>query len=219
MVSPSEFERCLALVLALEGGASNHPQDPGGYTDLGISLAAVQHRQLPDGTLEFDLDHDGDVDQLDLKLMRQAWDEGDQVLVKRFYRDEYWLKAGCDKFPWPINLLVFDAAVNHGPVSAVILLQQVLGVKTDGIVGPQTIASATLAATSPSSLISVYFGKRGLLYFRISVSQVWRQLVADRYRLEGPELASLRATLLSPPFMEGWQARLAKLQNRIGTSL
>ena len=53
-------------------------------------------------------------------------------------RRHHWRAASCHLLPWPINLLVFDAALVHNTTLAVQLLQISLGVKVDGINGPRT---------------------------------------------------------------------------------
>lgn len=57
----------------------------------------------------------------------------------------FWRAARCDRLPWPISYLVFDAAVNSGPSRAVRWLQAGLGLPQDGQVGPNTIAAAQKA--------------------------------------------------------------------------
>ena len=58
------------------------------------------------------------------------------------YRSDYWLPAGCARFPAPIAIAVFDAAVNQGVGAAVRTLQAALELPQDGIVGPKTVALA-----------------------------------------------------------------------------
>ena len=57
----------------------------------------------------------------------------------------YWRAGGCDRLPWPISYLVFDAGVNSGPKRGIQWMQQGVGVKADGVIGPKTIAAAKAA--------------------------------------------------------------------------
>jgi len=120
----THYRRALDFVLAHEGGYVNDPDDPGGETNLGISKRAHPDEDIPNLTRE-----------------RAAL----------IYRRHYWRAAGCHGLPWPLNLALFDAAVQHGPVRGVQLLQLVLGVKVDGINGPRTRAAA-LRANGPGFL-------------------------------------------------------------------
>lgn len=118
----SDLERALALVLGIEGGLSDRDPhaDPGGKTVWGIS-----ERSHP-----------------------AAWRNGPPTKAEaiEIYRRDYWAAAGCDRLPWPINLLVFDFAVNSGVSRAVRALQTALKVIPDGIVGPVTTAIAAKKA-------------------------------------------------------------------------
>lgn len=108
------FDRALDFVLRAEGGAAitNDPDDPGGLTRYGISKRAHP---------EVDIEN----------LTREQ--------AAEIYRQEYWLKAGCDKLPEPIAFAVMDAAVNQGPRWAITLLQRAVHVPEDGVLGPKTI--------------------------------------------------------------------------------
>jgi lysozyme family protein len=77
----------MAFIFKWEGGYVNHAEDPGGETKYGISK-----RAHPD---------------VDIKELTKA--QAEEI----YYRD-YWLKAGCDKLPWPDCVVHFDAAVNMG---------------------------------------------------------------------------------------------------------
>ena len=78
----------MPFILKEEGGYVNDPDDPGGETNMGIS-----RRQYPNE---------------DIKGMTT-------IRATELYRHDYWLKYGCDKLHWPMNLYVFDAAVNMHP--------------------------------------------------------------------------------------------------------
>jgi lysozyme family protein len=167
------------FVLAQEGGFVDNPADPGGATNRGVSLRAVRNLDA-DGHagLDFDLDVDGDVDAADIKLI-------DEPRARAFYRSRYWNPCRCDDIPWPLSLIVFDAAVNQGVISAVAGLQRTVGTKVDGHVGPNTITAARAAMqTEPDATI------RRAVVLRL-----------DRYR----GLAN------APDFFRGWADRMLQL--------
>lgn len=111
MEYPEAFNAALKILLKLEGGEVNNPADPGGATNLGISLRAVKLRDFDrDHKLDFDLDKDGDVDEKDIHLVTGAWDA-----VQQFYYTDYWLPAGCDTiYDYQEATIQFDCAVNQG---------------------------------------------------------------------------------------------------------
>lgn len=59
--------------------------------------------------------------------------------VAAIYHRRYWLQAKCDRLPPLLDLVVFDAAVNHGPARSIKLLQDALGITSDGAFGEQTL--------------------------------------------------------------------------------
>ena len=61
--------------------------------------------------------------------------------VSGIYRTMYWNVAKCGVLPPPLDLYVFDMAVNSGPRRAVKTLQSLLGVGADGALGPVSIAA------------------------------------------------------------------------------
>lgn len=107
------FERAVEVVLKHEGGYVWHPKDPGGETNWGISKRAFPH--------------------LDIKNLTKAQ-------AVHIYFENYWAPFGIDQLPAPLQLMVFDTAVNMGPQRAVGFLQAVVGVKVDGDMGPVTLA-------------------------------------------------------------------------------
>lgn len=122
------FERCLDEVLKHEGGYVDHKADPGGATNLGVTIGTARAHGL-------DLDHDGDVDKIDVRNLKPRD-------VRPVYRKSYWLAAGCDQLPAGPDLMVFDLAVNSGVTRAAKFLQEAVGVAADGKVGPMTLGAA-----------------------------------------------------------------------------
>jgi lysozyme family protein len=91
----STYETALRRVLAHEGGYSNHPSDPGGPTNFGITIADYRKYAKPNATAA------------DVKAMRL--DE-----AKTIYRAHYWDALGCDALPAGLDYAVFDYGVNSG---------------------------------------------------------------------------------------------------------
>lgn len=130
---PPRFERSCKLTLAHEGGYVDHPRDPGGATNLGISLRYARTR----GSL-FDLDGDGDVDADDIRRVTEA------TAAPAYYAD-FWKPARCDDLPAGLDHAVFDCSVNSGAGRAVRLLQHTVGAAPDGAFGPKTAAAVAEA--------------------------------------------------------------------------
>ena len=122
----ANFQRALALVLKHEGGFADHPSDPGGATNKGITLKTFRQYVKHNGTVA------------DLKRITDAQ-------VATVYKLHYWNKVKGDDLPAGVDYAVFDFAVNSGPKRAAEYLQSLLLVKVDGIIGPQTIAAAKRA--------------------------------------------------------------------------
>lgn len=131
-MSKQSFDKAFQFITKAEGGYVNDPRDPGKATNWGVSWRAVRLRDADkDGSLDFDLDHDGDVDEWDIRLVTRSH-------AKLLFNEDYWRPCQCDAFPPPIALAVADAAYNQGPRTAIALLQKAAGVKADGKVGPVT---------------------------------------------------------------------------------
>jgi lysozyme family protein len=116
------FPRALNAVLKHEGGYVNHPNDPGGPTNKGVTLANFRAYVKPGGTVE------------DLKLLTV---EQAGIVYRRFY----WDAVVASELPDGLDFAVFDYAVNSGPSRAVKHLQEILNVDQDGRVGPKTLAA------------------------------------------------------------------------------
>jgi len=133
------FDSALAAVLHHEGGYVNHPKDPGGMTNLGVTKRVWEEW----------VGH-----EVDEKAMR-ALTPAD---VGPMYRKKYWDKVCGDNLPAGIDMAVFDLAVNSGPGRAAKMLQKVLGVPEDGMIGPKTLEK--VGSLDASKLVEDYNAQR-----------------------------------------------------------
>ena len=117
-MTAANFDACLAEVLAHEGGYVNHPRDPGGETNLGISKRSYPNE--------------------DIRGMTRA-------RAGAIYRRDFWNKVRGDELPDGIDLVAFDPAVNSGVSRGAKWLQSALGVTQDGRIGPNTVGKAQTA--------------------------------------------------------------------------
>ena len=106
-------------------GYVNHPQDPGGMTNLGVTKRTYDHYY------NTDIDEDG---------MRQL----NKTDVEPIYHDNYWLKCQCHRLPSGVDWSVFDFAVNSGTRRASKLLQRAVRALEDGIIGSNTLAKVDM---------------------------------------------------------------------------
>lgn len=112
------FDQAFERLIGHEGGYVNHPDDPGGETNWGITLRTAREGG-----------YTGDMRSL----------TRDQA--KDIYRVAYWRRAQADQYDGAIAFQVFDAAVNHGIGNAIRFLQRAVGVADDGAVGPMTLGA------------------------------------------------------------------------------
>lgn len=132
-MSKSNFDRALAFVLRFEGGYADHPADPGGATNMGITrVALAAWRGQP-------------VSKAEVRALKRAE-------AAAIYRARYWDAIRADDLPSGLDLALFDFAVNSGPSRAIRLLQRALGLEQDGRLGPVTLAAITSA--QPARLLA-----------------------------------------------------------------
>lgn len=93
------YKAAIDFIFKFEGGYVNHPKDPGGPTNRGITLKTAQAFWKPDATAE------------DVKAMPKS-------VAEDIYRKQYADKVGFDTLPSGIDLVCFDAGVLSGPARA-----------------------------------------------------------------------------------------------------
>lgn len=114
------FAACVAEVLRHEGGFVDHPRDPGGCTNRGITLAALGAWR------------GGPCSRADVLALGEAE-------ARAIYRVQYWNAMRGDDLPAGVDLAAFDAAVHSGPRRAALWLQRAAGAEPDGAIGPATL--------------------------------------------------------------------------------
>lgn len=112
------YEKCLETILHHEGGYVNHPDDPGGETNLGVTKRVYE-------------EWGGTKDMKDLTVED----------VAPIYKKNYWDRVKGDELPSGLDLCVFDFGVNAGTGRAAKYLQSMVGASADGAIGPATIRS------------------------------------------------------------------------------
>jgi lysozyme family protein len=130
----STWDMAFEKLLQSEGGFTDDIRDPGnflpdgrpGCTNLGVTQRAWE-----------------------LYVGRQVTHEEMRNLtpeqVKPFYKKKYWDVIRADDLPGGVDYMVFDTCVNSGPSKAAKLLQECVGAKPDGAIGPATLAAVTNA--------------------------------------------------------------------------
>ena len=139
----NNFEACFKELLKHEGGYVNHPSDPGGITNLGVTKKTWDEWTGRDNSAE------------DMKALTPE-------VVEPLYKNRYWDACRCDELPSGVDYCVFDTAVNSGKVRAIKFLQSVVGTVPDGAIGPITIASAN--AKGPRLIIEQFCDKREVFW-------------------------------------------------------
>jgi len=149
----------MAFAFHVEGGHAHHPLDRGGETHYGITQSTYAlwraAQKLP---------------QQPVKLITR--DEAESI-----YRDFYWIAGNCDELPAPVDMVHFDACVNHGVGKAARMLQSVAAVMPDGDIGPVTLAA--VRAADPDLLARRYVERRRKFYGEI-VAAIPSQAVFQR---------------------------------------
>jgi len=136
------FQECLDLVLKAEGGWVNHPSDPGGETNLGVTKRVwEEYVGHPVESLK--------------KLTKED--------VAPLYEQKYWRPCYGEVLPRGLDFVVFSMGVNAGPGRSIKLLQSAIGCVPDGVIGP---ATRGLISDSNSATLIAKFSETRREYYR-----------------------------------------------------
>jgi len=150
-MAAGNFNACLAEILKHEGGFVNHSKDPGGMTNLGVTKA----------TYEEWIGH-----PVSEAIMRKLTPQ----LVGPLYKKKFWDMMKCDGLPKGLDLCVFDFGVNAGVKRSARMLQRLVGVSDDGVIGPATLKAveARKAVIGTHALITFFQAERRVYYKSLS---------------------------------------------------
>ena len=137
------FNKCLTMLLHHEGGFVNHPKDPGGMTNLGVTKAVY-----------------------DKWIGREATEQEMRDLtpedVAPIYKKNYWDRVKGDDLPSGVDWACFDWAVNSGSGRPAKALQRCVGATPDGAIGPMTLRA--VADNEPKRLVEGVYTQRQKFY-------------------------------------------------------
>ncbi len=121
------FAQCINHIFDAEGGFVDHSADKGGPTNFGVTLATLLVFRKKQVTAQ------------DVKELTRA----EATLI---YQSLYWKPMGLSAIvDSRLAIILFDQGVNRGPQAAVCMLQEVLKVEVDGVLGPETAQAVNLA--------------------------------------------------------------------------
>lgn len=112
------FDEALEHLLKHEGGWVNHPSDPGGETNMGVTKRVWEEW----------VGHP-------VNTMKTLTPED----VAPLYKQKYWDRVKGDDLPVGVAYCVFDCSVNSGTGRAAKFLQEAVGAVPDGAIGPKTL--------------------------------------------------------------------------------
>jgi len=146
------YDHCLEMILHHEGGYVNHPKDPRGETNLGVTKRVWE-------------EHGGTKDMKDLTVED----------VAPIYKKSYWDRVKGDDLPSGLDLCVFDFGVNAGTGRAAKYLQSMIGTTVDGGIGPNTLKAleAYVQVEGLAATIDTYQSNRQEYYEKLSTFETF----------------------------------------------
>jgi len=179
----SSYDAALTRVLAHEGGYTNHPDDPGGPTNFGITIFDYRKYVKADA---------GAADVRAMKL--------DQA--KAIYRAKYWNAQRCDELPAGVDYSIFDYGVNSGVGRSGKVLRRVVGLSdktstvTDEVLG-------AVAKRDPKALVAAINDERLAFLKHLSTWPVfgagWSRRVAEVRSISQRLATQTRSALSAVP--------------------
>ena len=142
----AKFDKYAPTLLQIEGGFVNHPEDKGGITNMGVTLDTYREYCGQEKTVK------------DLQNMSYGtW--------QKIMKDLYWDKVkGDDIDNQALAEIIADWAVNSG-AKGIRKVQEILGCKPDGIVGPITLS--LINTSDPETLHDRIWKARQQFYINI----------------------------------------------------
>lgn len=132
-MAAATYDEALRRLLAHEGGYTNHPSDPGGPTNFGITIYDYRKYVKPNATAA------------DVRAMKV--DE-----AKAIYRTKYWAAQRCDELPAGVDYSIFDYGVNSGIGRSGKVLRRIVGLPDNSSTVTDQVINAA-AKRDPKAII------------------------------------------------------------------
>jgi len=142
MIYSELFSRCIKIILRNEGGYVNHPNDPGGETNFGIAKKFYPDEDIKNMTK----------DRATYLYYKDYWTP---MNLKGIQNDE-------------LVLQVFDFGVNAGIKTSIRMLQRLVGVTDDGIIGKIT---TKVVNDQPIELVDKFKMRRKIFYMNLAAKK------------------------------------------------
>ena len=172
------YDHCLGLILHHEGGYVNHPKDPGGETNKGVTKRVYEKWCIEQDLFQKEMK--------DLKISD----------VAPIYKNNYWDRIKADSLPHGVDLCVFDFSVNAGTGRGAKYLQTIVGAVSDGAIGPNTLRQVDefVALRGEEDLVVAYSDARRRYYKKLKTFDTfgrgWLRRV-DETEIEALKLAGI----------------------------
>tara|TARA_B100000035_G_scaffold274231_1_gene250505 strand:- start:1470 stop:1997 length:528 start_codon:yes stop_codon:yes gene_type:complete len=156
-MAAENYKKCLELILHHEGGYVNHPKDPGGETNMGVTKRVYDEWCI--------------TEDLAPKEMKDLQFED----VAPIYKKNYWDRVKGDNLPSGLDLCIFDFGVNAGTGRAAKFIQSIIGTTVDGGIGPNTLKTleAYISVEGLEATIDAYQDKRQEYYESLSTFETF----------------------------------------------
>ena len=155
-MAAENYQKCLAMILHHEGGYVNHPKDPGGMTNLGVTKRVYE-------------------DWVGYSVSEHTMQNLTEEDVAPIYKKNYWDRIKADELPSGLDLCVFDFGVNAGTGRAAKYLQNLIGTVADGGIGPNTLKALSKYVDSEGveSAIKNYQAERQSYYEKLKTFETF----------------------------------------------
>lgn len=195
----ARYPESYAFTLQFEGGYVDHPEDPGGCTNKGITIGTLRAWR-----------NDPNVTCADVRMLTD--EEAAEI-----YAENYWKPVWGDDLPVGLNTQVWDWGVNSGPHRSIMALQQLVGSADDGVMGPKTLEAAKthVASAGIDATIEAYGAKRQAFYESLSTWPTFGKGWTDRNdacMALGKDLAGMEP---QSPDVSAMQERVAALEAKV----
>ena len=155
-MAAENYQKCLAMILHHEGGYVNHPKDPGGMTNLGVTKRVYE-------------------DWVGYSVSEHTMQNLTEEDVAPIYKKNYWDRIKADELSSGLDLCVFDFGVNAGTGRAAKYLQNLIGTVADGGIGPNTLRALANYVDSEGveSAIKNYQAERQSYYEKLKTFETF----------------------------------------------